>query len=256
MKPIPVHNQYLISVQRPHLWLLSVLGILAVICLLIMLAYEHGRHVAGFDKAETESEIEFLQKSLNDLSAEKDNLLRENAKLSRGRDIDQDAGSQVQKTLAEEQAKILEMKEELTFYRNIVAPSKDKRTVEIKKVFLTAEGNNQYNYKVVLIQDGRHDVPVRGVVEISVEGQQADGQIVTMNLSSISTKKIKNQQIFGFKYFQNFEGGIRFPEKFVPLSMHIRVLPKTSRVPDLNEQYNWDELIAGGDQNNVGQTEK
>lgn len=255
MKPIPVHNQYLISVQRPHLWLLSALGILAVICLMVVIAYEHGRRVGGFDKSETESEIDFLQSTIRDLTAEKDNLLRENAKLSRGRDIDQDAGSQVQKTLAESQAKILEMKEELTFYRNIVVPSKDKRTVVVKKVFLTAAENNQYNYKLVLIQDGRHDVPVRGHVEISVEGQQADGQVVTLNLSSISTKKISNQQIFGFKYFQNFEGGIRFPEKFVPLSMHVRVLPKTSGVPGLEEQYAWDELIAGGDQNNVGQTE-
>ena len=248
MKPIPVHNQYLISVQRPKLWILSIIAIIAAIAVIIFSAFEYGRFVAGFDQAETDTEIAFLQAKISELTKAKEDLLREKARLTRGQDIDRDASSQVKKTLAEAQAQILEMKEELTFYRNIVQPRKSKRTVVVKKMVLNEQADNSYNYKLVLIQDGRNDVAVRGFVELSIEGEQADGKVVRLDLPTVATKKVDKRQKFGFKYFQNFEGGIRIPEGFKPLSFYIRVLPKSSRVPKVEEVIAWDDLIAGGEQ--------
>ncbi|MCW9013019.1 MAG: hypothetical protein OQL06_04485 [Gammaproteobacteria bacterium] len=247
MKPTPVHNQYLISVQRPHLWILSVVVALILVAACIFAAYEYGRFIGGFDQAETDTEIALLQNSIVALTAEKEKLLRERAVLTRGQDIDRDASSQVKKTLAEAQAKMLEMKEELTFYRNIVQPRKSKRTVVVKKMALTDMGENTYNYKLILIQDGRNDVAVRGDVELSIEGEQ-DGKVVRLDLPTLSTKKVSKRQKFGFKYFQNFDGGIRIPDGFKPLSLFVRVLPKSSRVPRVEEVLAWDDLIAGGEQ--------
>jgi hypothetical protein len=147
------------------------------------------------------------------------------------------------------------MREELTFYRNIVQPNKAARTVVIKKVQLTPDVGNEYKYKVVLIQEGRHDVAVRGNVELLFEGRKADGQLASLDLPTISTEKANKRQRFGFKYFQNFEGGIRIPDDFVPLSMYIRVLPSSSSIPKLEKKFTWDDIISGGEQSNVGQTE-
>ena len=255
MKPVPVHNRLLISIQRPHLWVLALAGIIACVALFIWSSYEYGRHVAGFYQSDSEEQIASLQQQIDVLSQQNDDLLRRNAKLVRDQGIDRDAGSQVQKELARAEAQILDMREELTFYRNIVKPNKAKRTVVIKKVQLVAEAENQFKYKVVLIQDGRHDSAVRGNVEFSFEGAQADGQIVRLDLPTVSTQKANKRQRFGFKYFQNFEGSIRIPENFVPMSMYIRVLPSSSRVPKLDQSFTWDEIIAGGEQSNVGQTE-
>ena len=255
MRPLPTHNRLLISIQRPHLWILSGLGIMLCLVLLGWSIFEYGRYEAGFDLSDSEQQIEYLQQQIDKLSQQNEDLQRRNAKLVRDQGIDRDAGSQVQKELAKAQSQILSMREELTFYRNIVKPNKAKRTVVIKKVQLTADADNRYRYKVVLIQDGRHDSAVRGNVELSFEGVQTDGQIVRLDLPTVSTQKTSKRQRFGFKYFQNFEGSIRFPENFAPMSMYIRVLPSSSRVPKIDQSFPWDEIIAGGEQSNVGQTE-
>jgi len=255
MKPLPVHNRLLISIQRPHLWALSLAGIIACIVLLVWMSFQYGRHVGGYDQSDSEQEISGLRERIADLSVQNEDLQRRNAKLIRDQGIDRDAGSQVQKELARAQSQILDMREELTFYRNIVKPNKAKRTVVIKKVQVIPEAENQYRYKIVLIQDGRHDASVRGTVELSFEGAQTDGQIVRLDLPTVSTQKESKSQIFGFKYFQNFEGSIRIPENFAPMSMYIRVLPSSSSVPRINQSFPWDEIISGGEQSNVGQTE-
>lgn len=255
MKPVPVHNRLLISIQRPHLWIMSMVGVIACILVMIWSAYEYGRHVAGFDLSDSEDRIADLQQRIDELSSKNDDLHRRNAKLILDQGIDRDAGSEVQKELARAQAQILDMREELTFYRNIVKPNKANRSVVIKKVQLMPEAENQYKYKVVLIQDGRHDAPVRGNVELSFEGTQEDGKIVRLDLPTVSVQKESKSQKFGFKYFQNFEGSIRIPENFAPMFMYIRVLPSSSSIPKTDQSFPWDEIIAGGEQSNVGQTE-
>ncbi|MCW8955558.1 MAG: hypothetical protein OQL09_01645, partial [Gammaproteobacteria bacterium] len=162
---------------------------------------------------------------------------------------------QVNKTLGEAQAQIMEMKEELTFYRSIVTPNKSKRSIVVKKVQLVAESAGRYKYKVVLIQDGRQDVAVRGLVEFSFEGEQADGTVVRFDLPAVSVQKTTKRQKFGFKYFQNFEGSIRMPDNFTPTTMFVSVLPSSSRVPKAEEVLAWDDILSGGEQVNVGQTE-
>lgn len=245
----------LISIQRPYLWIASLVGIIACVLILVWSFFEYGRYVAGFDQSATQQRIAVLEQQIDDLTQRNEDLQRHNAKLVRDQGIDRDAGSQVQKELARAQEQILAMREELTFYRNIVQPNKSSRTVVIKKVQLVSEGENQYRYKVVLIQDGRHDSAVRGNVELSFEGAQSDGQIVRLDLPTVSTQKVSKSQRFGFKYFQNFEGSIRIPENFAPMSMYIRVLPSSSRVPKIDKSFPWDDLIAGGEQSNVGQIE-
>jgi len=235
------------------LWVVSALVILLAISFAVWSAYEYGRGVAGFDQVEYDQEIEILRKSLDEQTAEKERALRENARLSRGSDIQKDASSKIGDTLAACEEETLKMKEELTFYHNVVKPSKSQREIKINKVSVVAEADGVFSYKVVLIQIGRHDYVQRGFVELSFQGKQADGTEVRLDLPTVSTEKTTKRQKFGFKYFQNFEGGIRFPEGFEPLSVHIKALPKSAKVPRVEEVFPWGNLIAGGSEANVGQ---
>ena len=255
MKPIPVHNRHLISIQRPSLWIASLIAVVVCVILLVASSFEYGRQVAGFIQSDYDEQVVLLQSKIVELTTQNENLQRKNAKLIRDHSIDKDAGGQVTQELAKAQAQILEMREELTFYRNIVQPNKASRTVVIKKVQLMPDSGNEYKYKVVLIQQGRHDAAVRGNVELLFEGRKPDGQLVSLDLPTVATKKVSKRQRFGFKYFQNFEGGIRIPDDFVPLSMYIRVLPSSSRVPKIEKKFAWDDITSGGEQSNVGQTE-
>ena len=256
MKPIPVNNKYLISIQRPHLWITSALAVILVISLLFWLVFDYGREASGFYLSETESQIELLESEIAELKKQNEVLHRERTKLTRDHGIDKDASSQVTKTLSEKQEQILEMKEELSFYRSIVTPGKSQRTIVIKKIDFKPETNNQYSYKVTLNHDGgKLGVLSRGMVEFTVEGEQADGKIVRLDWPTVSTTKATKRQRFGFKFFQNFEGSIRFPADFRPISIYVRVLPSSSRIPKVEEVYAWENLISDGEQTNVGQTE-
>lgn len=251
----PKPNKHLICIHRPERWVASLVLIVFLVIVAIWAAFIMGERQAGFSQSMMDEETEGLQQQVKQLLQEKDSLLRQNAKLIRDHNIDEDANKQVNHNLAQAQAQIMDMKEELTFYRNIVSPKKSSRAVVVKKVSMVPLKENEYQYKIVLIQDGRHDRVVRGVVEVSLEGNNKDGKQVRLALPTISTKKVKKQQKFGFKYFQNFEGAIKIPEGFEATSLFIRVLPRSSsRVPRVERVISWDELIAGGGQN-VGQTE-
>lgn len=256
MKPIPVNNKYLISIQRPHLWIVTALVVILIICLLFWVTFDYGRKTSGFYLSETESQIELLEAEIAELQKQNEILNREKTRLARDHSIEKDASSQVTKTLADKQSQILEMKEELTFYRNIVAPSNSKRTIVIKKIDFKPVANDIYNYKITLNHEGgKLGVLSRGMVEFSVEGEHVDGKIETLDWSKVSTVQTSKQQRFGFKFFQDFEGSIRFPDGFKPISIYVRVLPSSSQIPKVEEVYAWEQLISGGEQENVGQTE-
>ena len=249
----PVNSKHLISIHHPKLWVLSGIGVCAVVMLFIWSAYEYGRFVAGFDQSDSSQEIELLRSALDEQTARKETALRDNARLSRGSDIQKDASGQISETLASCEADVLKMKEELTFYHNVVAPKKSKREIQVNKVTLFPQDDGSFNYKVVLIQVGRHDYLQRGYVAISFVGKQANGSDVRLDLSKVTLDKKPKRQKFGFKYFQNFEGGIRFPDGFEPLSIHIKAQPKSARVPKVDTKYVWADLIARGNETNVGQ---
>jgi len=253
MKTKLVHSKHLISIHHPGRWIASGFGVLLLIAFGVWSAYEYGQHTAGFDQSEYEHELEILRQSLDEVTAEKVSILRENARLSRGSDIQKDASGKINDSLADCEAETLKIKEELTFYHNIVTPRKSKREIQVNKVVVTPAADGSFQYKVVLIQVGRHDYLQRGLVELSFKGKKADGTEVRLDLPTVSTKKTTKRQKFGFKYFQNFEGGIRFPEGFEPLSMFVKAKPRSSKVPKVEEVFTWADLISRGNEANVGQ---
>lgn len=239
----PAHNQYLLSIQRPQLWLLALVAVILVIGLLIWAAFVYGQSRAGHDRLAANENSGKLESQIDDLLAQNEELQRQNAKLSRDMGIDRDAGGQVEKELTKTQSQILDMKEELTFYRSIVQPNKAARTLNIKKIALEPDGPRQFKYKLSLVQDGRNDAPVRGTVEFYLEGSRGGDHVEILEWPSISVTKVDKQQKFGFKYFQNFEGAIKLPDKFVPSSIHLKVLSATSGVVNVEQTYPWDAML-------------
>ncbi|MDH5766982.1 MAG: hypothetical protein OEZ38_13300 [Gammaproteobacteria bacterium] len=226
-----------------------------VIALLFWVAFDYGRKSSGFYLAESEIQIELLETEIAKLKKHNENLNREKTRLARDHSIEKDASGQVTKTLAEKQEQILEMKEELTFYKNIVKPGSAKRAIVIKKIGFKPAAGNTYNYKFTLGHEGgRLGALSRGAVEFSVTGTSLDGTQQHLDWSQISLSGDLKRQKFGFKFFQDFEGSIRFPEGFKPISIHVLVLPSNSQVPKVNEEFIWEKLISGGENENVGQT--
>lgn len=252
MSSDPVRSKLLVSIYRPRLWLVSGLIILIGLSVVIWGAYQYGRLISGFDQADYNEKISALSLSLKEQRAKKETALRDNVRLSRGSDIQKDAGGKVTAALAKCETDALKMKEELTFYQNVVAPGKAKREVQFKKVAFVADGRGGYNYKIVMIQVGRHDVAQKGFVEFTFQGVKANGKSIRLDLPTVSVEKTTKKLKFGFKYFQNFEGNIRFPEGFKPESLFIKATPKSKKIPRVEKTYPWIEIMTRGHVTNAG----
>ena len=242
MKPLLTHT--IITIQRPQLWLASLVVIICTIMLMLWVSFEYGRNIAGFDSADADAYIDQLQAQLEEAQGEMVESTRQATMLKRNSRIDDDASVQLKDTLAQVQNEALELKKELSFYKSIVAPEQGSRSIAIQTIQLKKNTTGGYNYKIMVSQRGRNDRFARGTIDVSIEGVKK-GQPVTLKLADVSNDTKKPMK-FGFKYFQNFEGVLTLPASFLPDYFRVKVKPSVGKMKSIDEQFAWSDLTAGG----------
>jgi len=242
MKPLLTHT--IITIQRPYLWLASLVAVICLILLSLWSSYEYGRSIAGYDSANANAYIGQLQAQLDEAQAEIVESNRQATMLKRNSRIDGDASAQLKDTLAQAQNEALELKKELSFYKSIVAPEQGSRSIAIQTIQLKQNVSGSYDYKIMVSQRGRNDRFARGTIDVSIEGVQK-GQPVTLKLADVSNETKKPMK-FGFKYFQNFEGVMTLPAAFLPDFIRVKVKPSSGKIKAIDEQFAWSDLTAGG----------
>ena len=242
IKPLLTHR--IIAIQRPHLWLLSLVLIICMFMLSIWFSFEYGRNIAGYDSADAGAYIDQLQAQLEEAQGEIVESNRQATMLKRNSRIDDDASGQLKETLAQAQNEVLVLKKELSFYKSIVAPEQGDRSIAIQTIQLKKNAAGGYDYKIMVSQRGRNDRFARGTIDVSIEGVNK-GQPVTLKLADVSNDTKKPMK-FGFKYFQNFEGVMTLPEAFQPDIVRVKVKPSTGKIKSIDEQFAWSDLTAGG----------
>jgi len=237
-------TRILIAIKRPGLWLLALLAILLAIITLIWSAYLYGQREAGFDRSQAMNEVSRLHQQLEDLQKQYAENQHKAAMIKRTSQIDDDANKQLKKSLNDSQQEVLDLKKELAFYKSVVTPEHEKRSLAIQTIQLQQDETGEYRYKVMVTQRGRNDKLVRGSIEIKVEGAEA-GQVKVLSLSDVSNNT-KNVTKFSFKYFQNFEGTMNLPTTFTPENLRVVVTPSSYGVEKIDELYSWADLSSGG----------
>lgn len=244
LKPRQTHK--IIVVQRPGLWWLSGLLLLALLAGICWLSFDYGRHHVLSQSDETRSYVADLENQLATLQRENIASRRQATMLERSRQIDLDAANQLKQTLLEAQNEVLSLKKQLKLYKSVVSPEAGQRSLHIKSVMIepSRDKPQEYRYKFMLNQSGRNDRTVRGTLVVSIKGKK-NGKAVKLKLSDLSAQMKKTTK-FGFKYFQTFEGSMRLPEAFIPESVAIVVKPSIAKIKPLDEQFSWKEVLSGG----------
>lgn len=237
-------TRILIAIKRPGLWLLALLAILLAVITLIWSAYLYGQREAGFDRSQAMNAVSELHQQLEDLQKRYDENQHKAAMIKRTSQIDDDANEQLKKSLNDSQQEVMSLKKELAFYKSVVTPEHEKRSVAIQTISLQQDETGEYRYKIMVSQRGRNDKVVRGRIEIKIEGTEA-GKVKVLSLSDVSNKT-KNVTKFGFKYFQNFKGTMSLPKSFTPENLRVVVTPSSWGVDKIDELYSWADLSSGG----------
>jgi hypothetical protein len=197
-------------------------------------AFEYGRWRAGFDHVEAARARARLVAELRE-ARDLNGVLRDKvALLERSSEIEETARAQVQGGLGELQDQLLELREELAFYRGIVSPDDAGTGIRVQSLKLTRGPQpRMYHWRLVLIQSIKHEQRASGTVELTVHGAR-DGQPARLGPQELG----QNSGLpYSFRYFQDFEGDLLLPDGFVPGRVEVTVVPRSGE--QVRKSYDW-----------------
>lgn len=238
-------KQYLVREHHPRRSLVVKLCMLLVLVASCWAVFEYGRERGGFDRVQAKREMEALVEQLSILNARIDELMSENAHLSSSSEIDATASKQVTEKLTQLNDEMLELKEELVFYRSLLSPAELEPGLQILGIQMVKDGSsNAYNYKIVLTQRHNGNQFATGNVNVQVNGMQS-GKATLLDLAEV-TPSSDNTMSFRFKNFQSLEGRLVLPENFEPKDVSVNVSPTTRGIKQIERSYEWNTIVSGG----------
>lgn len=190
--------------------------------------------------------LQLEQKSLlrdnQQLSEENDDLKARVAILERSKQIDSKAYADVDAYLKQLREEILELREEVAFYRGIVS-SNETKGVLIHTFIVEREGTTDaYRYSLVLTRNMRNDRLVSGTVNLSVSGEM-HGDLKQLSLKEVSDSEDSALK-FRFKHFQRLEGRMTLPKGFVPHRVVVNVQTRGGRRSDVEKAFDWSRAVG------------
>lgn len=148
--------------------------------------------------------------------------------------------------LKEVEVERYQLKKELAFYEQIMAPEKQADGVVLDDFILSkTEINNRYDFRAFLVQKLREKRYARGYIELKVSGS-LDNKATLLNIADISVLT-KDELSFSFKFFKVIEGTITLPENFLPEKVKfIITLPKGrwQKYHRLEESFLWNQKLG------------
>ncbi len=201
--------------------------------------FEYGRYRAGFDHVAAAREYRALAAEKAALEQQLEALREQNAVLERAVQVERKAAADIKLSLQALQSEILELNEELAFYRGIVSPRQAARGLHLQSFKLTPAGHDgTYRYKVVLTQVLKNDRLAYGTVRLRLEGIQG-GRPRSLDLSQVTEKGVKELK-YRFKYFQDLHGELHLPDGFRLQRVTVQVRPRGGSRDMIEKTFDWE----------------
>jgi len=216
---------------------LVVCAAVLITALLLYLIYEWGRAAGGFSKLTELRQRRELMSHIASLQQDNGRLRSSATTAALAREVDLKAYADVEKNLAELQTQLLKHREELAFYRSIVAPNEGMDGLRIQRFqVLPAGAENHYRLRLVLVQSMRQDTMVSGSIGVEIEGIR-DNKPVNLLVADAGGSRTDEHLPFQFKYFQNLEQDVELPRGFEPHAVNVEI--RTAKLDPMRESYPW-----------------
>ena len=171
------------------------------------------------------------------------------ANLERGRAIDGQAQQDVQVTIRGLEQEASQLKADVTFYKNILAPADNSKGLQIQKMEISSTSDsNRYAYKIVLTQVANNKRYINGVVAVNFIGS-VNGKKEILPLRDISDVKELGVK-FKFRYFQDITGELTIPDNFTPEKIQVVAQASGKKNTRVEHTFDWKNKETV---NNVGQ---
>ena len=144
----------------------------------------------------------------------------------------------LKKAVDEETRRRLLLEKELSFYRK-VSRKKSPGFLLPKLSFRKDPKTGGYIYRFTIRKAKKDGIRSTGRVELSLMGKRG-GKKETIRIPALSDKPL----VYGFKYFQAFEGGVSPGDDFTPEKLKVVMVDKESGKSVMKKTYSWADVFA------------
>ncbi len=227
--------------HRPVRSKLYWLGMAVVALGVVVAIYTFGVSQGGYYYLESKAEKAKLEADIAAIEQEKKALQSQVIMLKQTQAVDGSAYEDVRNSLKQLQDEILELRQEVEFYRGIVSPAERLAGIAIQSFDISPTAQEGlHHYELVLTQMLKNDKFVKGRVNVYVNGVQ-EGQPKKLQFKDLTPNDSVNRDL-GFRYFQKVEGDVRLPEGFVARDVVVEIVPKGRK--RVTKSFPWRE-VAG-----------
>lgn len=139
--------------------------------------------------------------------------------------VDRAAQENLAKEMTALQDDDMQLKEEIAFYKSILAENSTSGVAKLHSVKLSkGTRNGEYQYRILLVQSGRHDKNVQGSLRLSMNGEQ-------LPETTGNDKGIK----INFKYYQRVEGSFTLTGANPGKSLQVQFFETGNSQPKLTQ---------------------
>ena len=210
----------------------------------VLLAHELGRLNGGYSYLDQRRERDALTATLAERDQTIEALRRQVAILETSQEIDQETYTLVEQNLDELQAQIQAQEEELAFYRGIISPEDGAAGLRVQSLEMRPTDAAQgYLLRLVLVQAITHDRRVSGTVSFDISGS-LDGEHVQLNLDEIVADDAGGTLAYAFRYFQDLQRQLVFPEGFEPDEVLMQIRPREPSGQALEQSFEWSTITG------------
>ncbi len=169
-----------------------------------------------------------LRDQLAALEQENKQLRTQAIHVERQQQVNTVAQSDLTKDLTGLQEENVRLKEDVAFYKSILEESSGIAVVKLHSFKVTPGTRpGEFQYRLLLIQSGKHDKNVQGNLQLTVAGLQ-DGKRVSQVVSQHNGK-------VNFKYYQPMEGSFSVPGGVAAQELQAKFFQAGSNEPKLTQ---------------------
>lgn len=235
-------EEYVVIRHRPGYRLRRSLILLVFTVVAAVIGYAAGVVQGGYNFTSAEESSERLGDKITALEASHSEALQQLVNLERGQLMDEQALKQARKTIVDLETRVSALQSDLTFYKNIMAPSETSKGLQVDRFSLASDRQaGVYSFKLVLTQVGNNKSYISGVVAVNIIGVR-DDQKEVIALRDLS-QEIQDLGVkFRFRYFQDVEGRLALPDDFEPLEVQVVAQAEGRKSSQAERTFNWDDL--------------
>jgi hypothetical protein len=180
-----------------------------------------------------------LSEELGEMRAALEIARTELAISGRGSIVDQIATEEVQSTVSMLRERIMQLEQEISFYRQVMAPDSAELGLIIAEFNVhSGDQSGHYKYKAMFSQAGAGERVLEGRVDIEISGI-FEGEKHTFTIDELALETGGFDSKLDFRYFQSIEGELILPADFIAEQVAIRAESTEPAVNEVERMFGW-----------------